>query len=322
MKADGSPAAESAVMPGMPPQVVCYQRADGVGFGVSGVVTAARALRASYPGLDSAGIPMATPVRQEKVVYLLDPVGASRRPLSLQLADKVIRTLRWALPFEAEALTLPWTPGFLHKTGGMVLSMGQFMQWVSAQVQGTGAVQIWPGTPAAEPVFEDNRVAGVRLVDQGVDKQGQPTANFAPGMEVRAALTVIGDGPMGAIGQQIDARFGRPEKHHTRDWAVGMKYVVQLPDSTSLRPGTVLHTLGFPEPEIFGFLYVHPERVASLGIFVPSWFDSPVRTAYRYLQHWMLHPYLWRHLQGATLRSPGRQNPRRIRPERGTLPGW
>jgi electron-transferring-flavoprotein dehydrogenase len=50
---------------------------------------------------------------------------------------------------------------------------------------------------------------------------------------------------------------------------------------------------------------VHPDRVASLGIFVPSWFDTPVRTAYRYLQHWMLHPYLWRHLKGGKLRSWG-----------------
>jgi electron-transferring-flavoprotein dehydrogenase len=45
--------------------------------------------------------------------------------------------------------------------------------------------------------------------------------------------------------------------------------------------------------------------LASLGVFVPSWLDSPVRTAYRYLQHWMLHPYLWRHLRGAKLRSWG-----------------
>ena len=67
----------------------------------------------------------------------------------------------------------------------------------------------------------------------------------------------------------------------------------------------MLHTLGYPEPEIFGFLYVHPERVASVGIFVPSWFDNPVRTSYRYLQHYIQHPYLWRYLQGGTLRSWG-----------------
>ena len=124
-------------------------------------------------------------------------------------------------------------------------------------------------------------------------------------MDIHAALTVVGDGPVGPIGQQLDAHFGMPEGHHKRDWAVGMKFVVDLPADTSLKPGTVLHTFGYPEPEIFGFLYVHPDRVASLGIFVPSWFDSPVRTAYRYLQHWMLHPYLWRYLQGGKLRSWG-----------------
>ena len=84
-----------------------------------------------------------------------------------------------------------------------------------------------------------------------------------------------------------------------------MKFVVDLTGDTPLKPGTVLHTFGYPEPEIFGFLYVHPERVASLGIFVPSWFDNPARTAYRYLQHWMLHPYLWRYLKGGRLRSWG-----------------
>jgi electron-transferring-flavoprotein dehydrogenase len=84
-----------------------------------------------------------------------------------------------------------------------------------------------------------------------------------------------------------------------------MKMVVDLPAQSALEPGAVFHTFGYPEPEIFGFMYVHPGRIASLGIFVPSWFDNPVRTAYRYLQHWMMHPYLWRFLDGATLRSWG-----------------
>ena len=84
-----------------------------------------------------------------------------------------------------------------------------------------------------------------------------------------------------------------------------MKMVVKLTDSCKLEPGTVLHTLGFPEPEIFGFFYVYPNQMASVGIFVPSWFKSPVRTSYRYLQHWMMHPYLWRYLKGGTMRSWG-----------------
>jgi electron-transferring-flavoprotein dehydrogenase len=332
---DGTPAVESATAPGMPPQVLCYERADDIGFGVSGVVTRARALRASFPEIEKAGIPMAAPVGEEKVLYLLDPHGASRRSAAFRLADPFIRAFKFALPFEHDALNLPWTPPFLHKHGGMILSMGQFMQWVGVQVQSTGTVQIWPGTPVAEVLFENNepdqvgravpsapgideqangahgvtrptsKVIGVRLLDQGVDKKGQPSDGFTPGMDIRAALTVVGDGPIGPIGRQLDAHFGLPEGHHTRDWAVGMKFVVDLPADTPLKAGTVLHTFGYPEPEIFGFLYVHPDHVASLGIFVPSWFDSPMRTAYRYLQHWMLHPYLWRYLKGGKLRSWG-----------------
>jgi electron-transferring-flavoprotein dehydrogenase len=308
--ADGTPAVESAAVPGLPPQVLCYERAEDIGFGVSGVVTRARAVRASFPELATAGIPMAAAVAEEKVLYLLDPVGASRRSLALRLADGMIRAGKFALPVEEEALNLPWTPPFLHKHDGMVLSLGQFMQWVGAQVQSTGTVQIWPGTPVAEVLTEGagqngKKVIGVRLIDQGVDKKGSPADGFAPGMDIHAALTVVGDGPVGAIGRQLDAEFGLPNGNHIRDWAVGMKFVVDLPADTPLKAGTVLHTFGYPEPEIFGFLYVHPDRVASLGIFVPSWFDSPARTAYRYLQHWMLHPYLWRYLKGGKLRSWG-----------------
>jgi electron-transferring-flavoprotein dehydrogenase len=96
-----------------------------------------------------------------------------------------------------------------------------------------------------------------------------------------------------------------PLGNHHREWALGMKLVIDLPESTELAPGTVFHTFGYPEPEIFGFLYVHPGKVASVGIFVPSWFRSPMRTSYRYLQHYALHPYIWRHLRGGKLRSWG-----------------
>jgi electron-transferring-flavoprotein dehydrogenase len=305
LKPDGTPVVESSAVPGMPPQVLCYERADDIGFGVSGVVTRARGLRASFPELDPKQIPMAAAVAEEKVVYLLDPHGASRRSATLRAGDACLRAFKGLLPVDHEAFELPWSPAFLHKEGGLVLSMGQFMQWVGAQVQSTGAVQIWPATPVSEALIEDGRVAGVRLLDQGVDKAGKAGDGFMPGMDIHAALTVVGDGPVGTIGQQLDEHFGLPNGHHVRDWAVGMKFVVDLPEDSPLKPGTVLHTFGYPEPEIFGFLYVHPDRVASLGVFVPSWFDSPVRTTYSYLQHWMLHPYLWRYLKGATLRSWG-----------------
>ena len=111
--------------------------------------------------------------------------------------------------------------------------------------------------------------------------------------------------PSAQLASALDERFGLPAGHARREWAVGMKFVIELPEDTTLEPGTVWHTFGFPEPEIFGFLYVHPDRLVSVGIFVPSWLGNPQRTAYRYLQHYMQHPALWRYLKHGTLRSWG-----------------
>lgn len=302
---DGTPAIESGTTPGLPLQVICYERADDIGFGVSGVVTRARGIRASFPGLDPAKIPMATPVSSEKLVYLLDPTGASRRSLALRTGDRFLKTFRRLLRVQHDALELPFTPSFLHKKDGLVLSIGQFNQWVGSQLLSSGTVQIWPGMPASEALIEDKKVLGVRLLDQGVDRAGNPEAGFTPGMDIHAALTVVGDGPVGAVSRDIDRRLGMPEGNEVREWAVGMKFVIELRPGVELAPGTVLHTFGFPEPEMFGFFYVHPGGVASVGIFVPSWFDCPTRTAYRYLQHYIQHPYLWRYLEGGKLRSWG-----------------
>ncbi len=302
---DGAAPPESRAIPGMPAQVICYERADDTGFGVSGVVTRGRAIRATFPDFDPAQVPLSAPVRSEKVLYLLDPHGASRRPALVRLADRMLKLAGPLLRVRDQAFELPYIPPFLQKHGGFVTSLGQFNQWVGGQLMGSGAVQVWPSTPVARALTEDGRVVGVRLCDQGVDRDGNPDMGFMPGMDIKAALTVIGDGPVGPVGRQLDAELGLPAGNHQREWAVGMKMVVDLPESCTLEPGTVIHTLGYPEPEIFGFMYVYPDRVASLGIFVPSWFDTPIRTSYKYLQHWMRHPWLWKHLEGGRLRSWG-----------------
>jgi electron-transferring-flavoprotein dehydrogenase len=276
----------------IPPQVLCYERADGLGFGVSGVVTKARGIRRSFPDLDVSQIPLAANVTHEKVLYLLDPVGASRRSQSVKALDWMAKN---SSRTQLDAMELPYTPDFLHKSGGLVLSIGQFNNWVGEQLMMSGLVQIWPGVPVAEPLIENDSVVGVRLADQ----------SGMPGMDIRAKLTVVGDGPVGPVGRRIDDVFGTPPGFHRNEWAVGSKMVIELADGVEMEPGTVFHTLGYPEPEIFGFLYAHPDRLVSAGIFVPSWFDNPVRTSYRYLQHFIQHPYIAQYVRGGKLRSWG-----------------
>ena len=61
MNPDGTPAFESKVMPGMPLQILCYERADDIGFGVSGIVTKGRHIRSALgllPRLPGLCVPL------------------------------------------------------------------------------------------------------------------------------------------------------------------------------------------------------------------------------------------------------------------------
>jgi electron-transferring-flavoprotein dehydrogenase len=203
------PAFESKVAPGMPLQVVCYERADDIASGVSGLVTRAKGIRATFPNLNATEIPMAAEVNQERILYLLDPHGASRRSALLRFGDMWLRTAGPLLGVQDFAFELPWKPRFLHKKDGLVLSIGQFNQWVGSQLMSSGLVQIWPGTPIGEPLFANRTVTGLRLADQGVDKHGALAEGYMPGMDVRARLTVVGDGS--ACQKAMHAATGRLE---------------------------------------------------------------------------------------------------------------
>ncbi|MBN1560802.1 4Fe-4S ferredoxin, partial [candidate division KSB1 bacterium] len=114
---DGTPKLESQKMPGMPLQIVCYERADDIGFGVSGVVSKAKAIRTSFPDLLAADIPMAMDIKEEKLVYLLDPLGASRRTAFHRLFDRAAKLLA-----KDHAIESPFVPGPMNKHGGMLFS--------------------------------------------------------------------------------------------------------------------------------------------------------------------------------------------------------
>ena len=58
---NGQPVLTSRTMPGMPLQVLCYERSDDTSFGVSGVVSKARGIRRSLPDLNLPKYPWPIP---------------------------------------------------------------------------------------------------------------------------------------------------------------------------------------------------------------------------------------------------------------------
>ena len=116
-KEDGTPLYESKAMPGCPLQVMCYERADDPGFGVSGIVTKGTAIKASFPDLDlTKEIPNAIEVKQEKLAYLFDHLGCSKRSFGTRFIDRCFRLGKILMKGgEWHARELPITPPLLHR---------------------------------------------------------------------------------------------------------------------------------------------------------------------------------------------------------------
>ena len=218
---------------------------------------------AAFPDLDPTQIPMAMPVKDEKVLYLLDPIGASRRSGALRTADRPAN-LRPLLS-EDRAIELPFTPSFLHKEGGLILSIGQLIQWMAGQVM---AHRHGPGLARDPGRRGPHRGPGGawRAPPRPGRGQGRPPRGVLP----RRAWTCTRASPWWPTVRS--ARWGDsstscsecPRAHARNEWAVGMKFVVDLPEDTLLTPGTGdPHASAIPSPNLR--LPLRPPRPGGLG---------------------------------------------------------
>ena len=225
------PAFESKVAPGMPLQVLCYERADDIASGVSGVVTRAQGIRASFPDLNLLQIPMAAKVTQERMSL---PAGSHRsQPALLHCCDAAdrhcARLSANAAASARHAFHLPWTPPFLHKGGGLVMSIGQFNQWVGSQLMASGWCRSGPECRSATRSFRGNAVEWASSRRPG-SRQARCARRRLHGWhgctcasDGRGRWSVRSGGPRDRPTNR-DAR--RPCK---REWALGMKMVIELP---------------------------------------------------------------------------------------------
>jgi electron-transferring-flavoprotein dehydrogenase len=82
------------------------------------------------------------------------------------------------------------------------VSLGQVVRWLAQKADAAG-VDLFPGVAAAAPLLEDGRLAGVRTGDRGLDRRGQKKANYEPGIDIRAKLTVLAEGPRGTLAKVL-----------------------------------------------------------------------------------------------------------------------
>jgi electron-transferring-flavoprotein dehydrogenase len=238
---------------------------------LSGAVVNPRSLRTLFRGRKTAAdFPFRGPVAHESV-YFLTSTHAFRIP----------------------------TPPTMKNHGNVVASVSELGRWLAGEAEELGAT-ILPETSAVRLLEQHGRVVGVRTGDRGRGREGDELANFEPGADVVARVTVLAEGTQGHLTGVALERFGL-QGESPQVWALGVKEVWKVP-----RPlDRVIHTMGWPlrlgaKYREFGGSFVYPlgDDLVTLGLVVGLDYRDSELSVHDALQELKTHPRIRRIVEG------------------------
>jgi len=245
---------------------------------ISGAVMDPRGIDELMPDWKERGAPIEKPVEEDHVLFLT-------------------KNRKFALPF---------VPPPLQNHGNYIISLNKFMRWFGEQVEQSG-VDIFAGFSGADLLIENDTVVGVRTGDKGIDKAGKPKANFEPGTDIRARITILAEGSRGSLTKHLIRKFHLDRDSNPQVFAVGVKEVWDVPKETRTG-GRVIHTMGWPlRNEEFGggFIYNMAGGRVSIGFVIGLDYLDPRLDPHERFQEFKTHPYIKSILEGGTLHSYG-----------------
>ncbi|KAK9288002.1 hypothetical protein L1049_016447 [Liquidambar formosana] len=193
--------------------------------------------------------------------------------------------------------------------GNYVISLSQLVRWMGIKAEELG-VEIYPGFAASEILYDANdKVIGILTNDMGVAKDGSKRENFQRGVELKGRITLLAEGCRGSLSEKLVKKYLLREKvqaqHQT--YALGIKEVWEI-DESKHKPGSVLHTLGWPlDYKTYGgsFLYHMKDRQVSVGFVVALNYQNPFLNPYKEFQKFKHHPVIKPLLEGGTVLQYG-----------------
>src|SRR5690606_31545327 len=145
------------------------------------------------------------------------------------------------------------------------------------QAEGLG-VEIYPGFAAAEVLYDgDGAVKGVATGDMGIDKEGNRTANFTPGMELHARQTIIAEGCRGSLTRTLFERFDLRRDCDPQTYSIGLKELWEI-DPAKHEEGLIVHTIGWPmDSRTYGgsWMYHAENNTVSIGFVIGLDYENP-----------------------------------------------
>jgi electron-transferring-flavoprotein dehydrogenase len=255
--------------------VALIEKAGAFGnHSLSGAVMDPRGLHELIPDYEARRCPIEGEIRSDALMFLTR-TGARRFPIM---------------------------PPPLQNHGNLLVSLNRLVTRLAGRCEDAG-VDLFPGFAGQEFLWDEDRVAGVRTGDKGLDKEGKPKGNFEPGVDIRAKVTVLAEGARGSLTKVLLGRAKLDEGRNPQSYATGVKEVWEVPEGRAGR-GRVFHTVGFPlDRHTYGggWIYEMGANHVSLGMAIGLDSGDPFLDAHRLLQEFKTHPFVRARIVGGNL---------------------
>ena len=202
-------------------------------------------------------------------------------------------------------------PSFIMPTmqnhGNYIISLANLCRWLAEQAETMG-IDIFPGFPASELIFDGEEVKGVITSDMGVSENGDKKDSFQPGMEILANdYVILSEGCRGHLGKQVIKKFKLDEGKDPQHYGIGFKEIWEV-DNDLFEEGLVAHTNGWPLPNDTpggSYMYHAENKQILLGLIVPLDYSNPHLSPYDEFQKWKSHPDIKKYLKNGKRLSYG-----------------
>jgi electron-transferring-flavoprotein dehydrogenase len=201
---------------------------------------------------------------------------------------------------------IPFVPNFKNH-GNEVVSVSALARFQQRKAEEGGAY-ILTETAATQLIVEDGHVVGVRSGDKGRGKDGEPLGNFEPGTDIKAEVTVLGEGCWGHLTGAAIKEFDLGDGREPQVWELGVKELWKVPKPLD----RVIHTFSQPWPMKvsrkygqLGGTWLYPMKdektgddLVSIGFVVDLDYADATTSVHDLLQEFKLHPLVRGILEG------------------------
>jgi len=202
----------------------------------------------------------------------------------------------------------------IHK-GDYIVSISKLTKWLGQLARDFG-VEVLTGFAAEDIILDESadKATGVKLVDQGLDKEGNKQPNFIEGEVVNADFVVLAEGCDGLLTENFIEK-AKLQRQSPQLYSVGVKELIKVSSEQYKKFGDtrVVHAMGYPlwtpviGPGMFGggIMYPAGDEHIAVGMIVGADWKYCDFNPQDALTNFKNHRFVKKFIEGGTVVEAG-----------------